>query len=76
VSASAALPITSFHIHGHRRGASAGASANTDALTSSDSTTDPAAPATNQGVFSSLLRTVEQIAGVQLTAGGRIDIMA
>lgn len=68
LGASAALPSSGFHIHGHRKGAPVSASAGTDALTNTDNTADPATPATTQGIFSSLLQTVEQLVGVQLTA--------
>jgi hypothetical protein len=70
-SASAASPVVDLFKHGHKQGGHAASS--TD-LSAASSTTDSSAasstqaPATNHGLFSSLLDSLQQMIGISLTA--------
>jgi hypothetical protein len=70
-SASAASPVVDLFKHGHKKGGHAASS--TD-LSAASSTTDSSAasstqaPATNHGLFSSLLDSLQQMIGISLTA--------
>jgi hypothetical protein len=62
-SASSALPLDNIHPHGHKKGS--------QAISTGDSGSDTAAqvPAgTAQNLFGSLLQSLEQVIGVQLSA--------
>jgi hypothetical protein len=60
--ASAASPIVDLFNHGHKKGGHVGSSTDSSAATSAQG------PATNRGLFSSLLESLEQVIGVSLTA--------
>ena len=65
-AASAAASIINLHPHNHKK------SAHMDTGGASDATTPGQAPATTQGLFSSLLHTVEQVAGVSPLASAAV----
>lgn len=60
-AASAELPTIKFHGHGHRKGGLL------ESSTNSSSTASTPNPATTQGLFSSLLQSLEQVTGVPVT---------
>jgi hypothetical protein len=60
--ASAASPIVDLFNHGHKKGGHVGSSTDSSAASSAQGHT------TNQGLFSSLLESLEQVIGVSLTA--------
>jgi hypothetical protein len=61
-STQSAFPLANLHAHGHKKGAHV---ESTDGSTSDTSTQIPVGAA--QNVFGNLLRTLEQVVGVQLT---------
>lgn len=66
-SASTTLPAVEFHKHGHghKKGMSADSLSNTSSSGTSNSTTGQLPVGAAQGLFASLLQTLEQVIGVQ-----------
>ena len=64
-SAPAALPQFNFHPHGHKKGSQVVSADDSD---SSSSTAAPVPAGTQKNLFGSLLQSLEQVIGVQLSA--------
>jgi len=62
-TSAAAPPTISFHPHGHKKGIHGSTS------TESSSSSSNQAPATTQGLFSTLLQSLEQVIGVPAILG-------
>jgi len=70
-SASAASPVVDLFKHGHKKGGHAASGTDSSAASSttdSSAASSAQAPATNHGLFSSLLDSLQQMIGISLTA--------
>jgi len=61
-SASAPLSAVSFHAHGHKKGSQVGSQGN------SNGATGQSAAAPTESLFTNLLRSLQQVIGLKLTA--------
>ncbi|HEY4446259.1 MAG TPA: hypothetical protein VGN30_18400 [Steroidobacteraceae bacterium] len=62
-SAPSAFPLVNIHPHGHKKGSQVDSSGNSGSTTAAQ-----VPPATAQNLFGSLLQSLEQVIGVQLSA--------